>query len=47
VHTVLRTRVTRRKRTAWCWAAWANPALIEPASAAPLCLPRTQPIVIC
>lgn len=48
VQIVLRTRVGKRKGSAWCWAAWANPHLAEkkPEGAVVPLARRSQPIVI-
>lgn len=47
VQLIFRTRVAKRKGSAWCWAAWANPTLIEPAAAHQIATtPRTQPLIV-
>ena len=44
---ILRTRVPKRKGSAWCWAAWANPQLIGASHELPPPLQeRTQPLVV-
>lgn len=47
VSIVLRTQVARRKGSAWCWAAWGSPVLIQAAPAVPVqAVARTQPIIL-